>query len=504
MKKIIYILFILSTAGCIPTNGPQPVDNCSVIITHQLNNPYTLPNRNTLAGNPSHQYMKFRIYNSKQYSELESKGVELLDHPFDAVPDRNLNYKTEHTQQYGVYYGVVPNGVNVSQYQTEKINDLYISDNSSANRNTSINSTTYHGQVNFFDPIDSMMVPLKGVKVILKDAANTIFGFTDSLGKFSITSSLIISDTIEILLKFDNDYVEIHTLNLSNLTGVVNPNAYSMGFKKSCAFSNINIAIASGFKNAELHHSCAALLSLNKYIEFAGHYGFSMPDKKMIFWLGKDAVISESFATPMLKNMAIQNIANPVQLLTGLFNIPADQAAILAPLVKDQLPDLYAPFFTSYLTIAKASFIETMFHELSHATHYAKVGPDFWLPYVEYIYSHTGYGNSSFPNSGIVSMSEAWAEDLSNIGLNYIYGKSKYIGFNENNNPYWIPYGLYHDLYDSGTNESFDNVSGITFPQIYNLFTSDMRGPADMKAKLELNYPSQQVAIDNLFSHYGY
>jgi hypothetical protein len=503
MKNTFFILLLsMAAVSCISTNPVQPVDSCSVIITHQLKNPYTEPIPGNRAANPSHEYVKFHIYNSRQVKELEAKGAVLLDHPFDAAPDRNNNYKTEHTSQYATLYGVVPAGVNYSAYSSEKISDLYMRNNG-ASRNSNARATIYNGQVSFFDPIDSAMVPLKGVKVILKDVTNTISGITDSLGKFTITSSLLISDTVEILLKFDNDYVEIHTLNLSNLLGVVNTSTFSLGFKKSCAFSNINIQVGNQFKNSELHHACAALLSMNKYTEFARHYGYSMPDKKMLFWLGMDALISSHFATPMLQNMAVQNIANPEQLLTNLFGIPVSQAAILAPVIKDELPDLYAPFYTQYLTIAKASFVETMFHELSHASHYAKVGPAYWLPYVEYIYSNVGYGDSS-ANSGRISLSEAWAEDLSNIGLNYIYGKQKYLGYNENNTQNWIPYGLYYDLYDSGSNESFDNVSGITFPEIYNLFDVNTNTLAALKIKLKNNYPAQQAAIDVLFQYYGY
>ena len=157
-----------------------------------------------------------------------------------------------------------------------------------------------------------------------------------------------------------------------------------------------------------------------------------------------------------------------------------------------------------YATTARASFIETMFHELSHASHFAKVGTAFWLPYVEYIYGNGGYGTPDLANSGIVGVSEAWAEDLSNIGLNYIYNKPKYTGYNEDPIEDWIPYGLYHDLNDTGTNESFDNVSGISFPQIYSQFTVDTRSLATMKAKLKASFPAQQVGIDSLFSHYGY
>ena len=504
-RHTIILLICITVFGCTKNNENPIGESCTVEITHTFKNPYEIPEEVLLTGKkPSHEYVKFYLTTIQQYRALEAQGVFLLDHPFDIAPDKNLQYKTEHTQQYGVYYGVVPEGVNLSAYQTEKISDLNMPEGNPTARINEFGDKQFTGNITFFDPIDSIQVPIKGVQVIIKDVTKTASAFTDSLGNFSLSSPNIISDTVEVLLKFDNNYLEIHTLDVANIFGVFGINTYSLGFKKSCAFTSLNIEIGRAFNNAALHHSCAALHSLNKYKEFANHYGFLMPDKKFLFWLGTEAPISTSYATPMLRNMAQQNISNPTQLLTNLIGVPASLAGLLAVIVKDQLPDVYAPYYVRYATAARASFIETMFHELSHASHYAKVGPSFWLPYVEYIYGNGGYGTPDLPNSGIVGVSEAWAEDLSNICAYYTYGKQRYLNFNENPVEDWIPYGIYYDLYDTGTNESFDFVSNITFPQIYSLLTVDMRSLDMMKTKLKTNFPAQQIGIDSIFHHYKY
>ncbi len=480
-------------------------DSCTVEITHRLKNPYEISAEVMLSGkNPTHQYVRFELSNIQQYQALEAQGVFFLNHPFDAVPDKNLQYKTEHTKQYGVFYGVVPADVNLKNYQTEKISDLNMPEGNPTGRNSTPAPRQFEGTVTFFDPIDSTLKPLKGAQIIIKDFTKTAAGWTDKDGHFAFSTPSIVSDTAEVMIRFDNDYIEIHTLDAGDIFNVFGTNTFSLGFRKSCAFTNLDIAIGRQFNDAALQHSCAALLALNEYKIFASENGFLMPDKKFYFWLGKEAPISTSYATPMLHNMSEQNITNPTQLLSNLFGVPADLANLLSIVIADQLPDVYAPYYLRYSTVARASFIETLFHELSHASHFAKVGPAFWLPYVEYIYGHGGYGEPAFTNSGIIGLSEAWAEDLSNIGLNYIYNKPKYIGYNENPPADWIPYGLYHDLYDTGTNESFDFVSGITFPKIYNLFTVDTKNLSIMKARLKTNFPAQQVAIDSVFHHYGY
>lgn len=474
-----------------------PTDECSVEITQRLSNPYTTPTEEK----PTHYYMKFKIYNADEYRYLEKNDVLLLDHPFDAVPDKNFNYTTEHTSQYGVFYGVVPMNTDISQLNAEKISELYMP---ASQPNRKLYPKTFSGSVTFFDPIDSMQVPLQGVKVVIKDATKYEYAITDSLGNFSVTTIALQADTAEILLKFENSDLEIHTLNTADLLGILGVNTFSLGFKKSCAFTNLNITIGSNFHNAALQHSCAALLAFNQFKKFADQNNLLMPTQKMLLWIGKDAPLSTSYAAPMLYNMADQNIANPTQLLQNLLNLPADIADLLAIVVKQQLPDIYAPFYSQYATIARASFMETLYHEFSHTSHYAQVGPTFWLPYVEYIYAHGGYGQPSFTNSGIIGLSESWAEDLSNICAYSLYYKQKYITLNEYPNTDWIPYGLYYDLYDNDTNETFDQVSGITFPEMYSLLDVNTRSLATLKTKLKNNYPTQQTAIDILFQHYGY
>lgn len=479
-------------------------DSCTVEIVSKLRNPYTQTGEPSLLAHPTHQYVKFKIYNIEQYRYLEAQGVFLLDHPFDAIPDKDLNYPAIRTHQYGIYYGVVPSGVNLKSLDAELISGLYMPEKGTTGKITDETAKEFNGTLTFFDPIDSALVPLEGAKIIIREGTKTAFGISDKDGNFHISTSQLLSDTLEVLIKFDNDYLEIHTLDLANISAVFGTNIYSLGYKKTCALTNLHIEIGRQMNNAALHHSCAALYSLNKFKEFAKAYNFLMPDKKFLFWIGREAPVSTSYATPMLRNMATQNISNPQLLLTNLLGVPADLAGILAVVIKDQLPDIYAPYYARYSTAARVSFIETMFHELGHASQYAQVGPSYWLPYVELIYNNGGYGDPTLPNAGIVGLSEAWAEDISNICAYYVYHKQKYLDLNEEPFEDWIPYGIYHDLYDEGSNEDFDAVSGFSFTQLYSFLTTDTRSLAALKTKLKNASPAQQSAIDTLFSHYGY
>lgn len=508
MKNITYYLVLILAAGitaCIPNypgGGGGTVQDCTARVLVPLRDPYASPQPGMSLKDATHHYMRFRISSGAEYRKLQSAGILLLDHPFDALPQADGTFKTEHTADYAVYYGVVPRDLDLSGLHAEKIREVYFPGSETVQRTGSVENT-FSGQVTFFDPVDSTLKPLKGVQVIIRSGTLTASGHSDGAGNFSITSAAITRDTVEVLLRFENDAIEIHTLSLNDILGVRGVNVYSLGYRKACDYGDMNLVVDRNVNSAALHHSCAMLLGFNEYRDFAAANGFLMPDRKLLVWLGREAPISTSYAAPMLQNMTQQNLSNPAELLINLFGFPENLAMSMANTLKNELPDIYAPFYNRYSRYARASFIETIFHELSHASHFAKVGPDFWLPYVEYIYGSGGYGGDSLANSGIVSMSEAWAEDLSNIGLNYIYGNPAYLTLNENTNVNWIPYGLYYDVYDSGSNESFDQVSGIGFLQIYNLFTENTRSPEAMRESLKSAYPAQSQALDELFHRYG-
>ena len=181
MNRTLFIFIIsLVIFACKKSDTKTPKDECTVEIKHQFKNPYEATSEVLLQGNSTHQYVKFRLFNIEQYRNLEANGVVLLDHPFDAIPDKNLQYKIEHTATYAVYYGVVPNNVNISKYQYEKIKDLYMPEKKSIDgKINGEEGKQFQGNVTFFDPIDSVQVPLKNIAIIVKDATKVAYAYTD-------------------------------------------------------------------------------------------------------------------------------------------------------------------------------------------------------------------------------------------------------------------------------------------------------------------------------------
>jgi hypothetical protein len=209
----------------------------------------------------------------------------------------------------------------------------------------------------------------------------------------------------------------------------------------------------------------------------------------------------------MLNNINLSSSASIDALLTQLFNIPAALTPTLRSIIGDKLPDVYAPYYNRNNNRVPRTFIETMFHEFTHASHYAQVGDAFWQDYIAYIFANGGYGDVTKPGSGMIQLSEAWAEDVSNFCAYQIYGDTVYIRYNEKPYTDFIPYGIYHDINDNAVDtirhRTLDEVSGFTFTQMYQLLQSNVRTQQQFRDALKLRIPAQSNAIDSLYAGYG-
>lgn len=506
---LILLAFSLMQFSCKKNNETTPVESCDVVIKNgRMKNPYSTTG-NGLRVKASHQYCKFYIHNIAEYQSLENKGVYLQSLPMDEYSNL-IEFTTSHTAKGIVFYGVVPSGVDISNFNYEHLDNAFIPEKNTSNQKiTGVSSgKNISGSVKFMNPISNQYTKLAGVKVIVKDVYKTAFAYTDIDGNFTIDDDEIYSDTVQVLLEFSNDYYEIRTLNIANLQAIVFPNKYSLGYKKACGLTNMQIEIGPDANNAALQHSAAMLVSLNQFKKFAQDNQLKFPTKRMVIWNAVDAAISTSYSTPMLNNINLNSSANIDALLAQLLNIPSALTPLLRDIIGDKLPDVYAPYYNRNANKVPKSFIETMFHEFSHACHYAQVGDGFWQDYIAYIFANGGYGDVTQPGSGMIQLSEAWAEDLSNICAFQTYGDSIYLRYAENPYTDFIPYGIYYDIYDNHVDlirgRTLDEVSGYTFPQMYQLLQPNIRTQQQFREALKLKLPAQATQIDSLFVGYGF
>ena len=195
-------------------------------------------------------------------------------------------------------------------------------------------------------------------------------------------------------------------------------------------------------------------------------------------------------------------------------------------------------------TRVSGNLSETGFHELSHASHYNKVGNNWWQNLVQAEIDESianilerrfrPYGRGNTANSPIIALGESWAYHMGHFFTNLKYGGDSrdftdqnityrsidlpYLNSNlnllEGFSPFrtidpfrWIPTGIYWDMMDN-TNETapiFDQVADYTNQQFFNSLDNDISTMQDFRNRLILeNGNNQTTGVNTLFTSYNY
>lgn len=189
----------------------------------------------------------------------------------------------------------------------------------------------------------------------------------------------------------------------------------------------------------------------------------------------------------------------------------------------------------------------TIYHELSHASQYTKLGTTWYSQFVNAILAEilahpsgalNPYGDGHSSNSPIIALGEAWGYHMEHFLADQRYGVTTsevdeawgvfqpsltmpthtYINAIENFVPsltadpfHWIPKGVMEDLMDDGAEPPpthvIDQVSGLTIAQIFAAFQSDITTIPQYKARLLQQIgasPTLTANINNLFTSYNF
>jgi|SRR6185437_7438473 len=191
---------------------------------------------------------------------------------------------------------------------------------------------------------------------------------------------------------------------------------------------------------------------------------------------------------------------------------------------------------------------ETIYHEMSHASHYTQVGTAWYTQFVNAelaeIAAHPGandplnpYGPGNDANAPIIALGEAWAYHMGHFLADQRYGVNAschieqpghtfcpngtnhpHIDVLENFNPNletdpfrWIPKGLMEDMMDNTPNETIvnDQVTGFTIGTLFNALQSDVSTVQQYRARIKSQNPvlpggTTTTQLDNLFASYLY
>jgi hypothetical protein len=137
----------------------------------------------------------------------------------------------------------------------------------------------------------------------------------------------------------------------------------------------------------------------------------------------------------------------------------------------------------------------TVCHELSHATHYAKVGNEFWNNYIRYILEsfiktsgNKTYGTGEGSRAGYCEIGEMWAYFLESQMYKDRYGGA-YPTFG---NSYWFSPQIFRYLCERG----------MTCREILSVLTSNICSKDDLKVAMMAAYPEERTLIEQVFNRY--
>lgn len=258
--------------------------------------------------------------------------------------------------------------------------------------------------------------------------------------------------------------------------------------------------------------------------------------------------ISKSGATPMYAKRVVQELPEDFLrfYVVGAAFTPLNT---LVYYLKNEIDIVagYNPFQTN-VTRNSSNLSETMFHELTHAAHYNKVGNGWWNDFVDAelnnIIWHSGqnppYGlGDQGATSALIALGESWAYHVGHFITDWKYGvnsgcTSEQADINgviltqfcpngtnrpqievlEEYNPNlnadpdrWIPKGLFLDLIDVA-NETRppasvnDVVSGYTNQQFFSALQSDVRTMQQHRDRLLQQTGFNQGVLD-IFREYN-
>ncbi|PKP08199.1 MAG: hypothetical protein CVU09_16995 [Bacteroidetes bacterium HGW-Bacteroidetes-4] len=212
-------------------------------------------------------------------------------------------------------------------------------------------------------------------------------------------------------------------------------------------------------------------------------YGVSKPPAGLRIWtLRMDGQWGGSAPMGRQTYISLDNIATILTI--GVFS---KIATTVYAAIRLCMPDI---FILQDYTSTQSCYA-TLWHELSHASHFSKAGKQYWHDYVKAIVTNLGYGDGSREIDGYVGVGEMWG----NYFGNYVCCRDYFGGS--------VNWDANEDWYDPGILMRLENRSILTPSQIYNCLSGDENSHSKLKSKLISKY-GKETAIKEAFTFYGH
>ena len=446
-------------------------------------------------------YVRFLPADDEEYEKLVSLGLHLTDHPldYDILVEGDWYHDPEIAEGNVTWqYAVVPPDFSFPDIRHEIIDECYISDNDAGTRADGIDWEAVEREAFRITGNEHMLsaettkAPAKSVpsgRITIVDdkvnggkpvgvagvrvSCNTFVKFdetyTDENGYYEMDKKF--SSDLRYRLIFKNEKGFAIGVNL-----VLVPASVSTLGKTSPEGVNMTVTEKSEDK---LFKRCVVNNAVYDYIRRCDEndMDIKLPPSDLRIWLFHSLRASSAV---MLHHGAV--VDNELfRKFLGEFS----------PLVKFLLPDItigtkdddtYADLYSSTC------------HELAHASHFAKVGREYWEEYIFYILESfvtsvgMTYGDGTGKKAGYCEVGEMWAYYLESMMYKNRYGGE----FPTFGNSYWFKPQIFRNLDDRG----------MSCSDFFSVLDKDVCTREKLENALIAAFPAKKSMISQAFDRY--
>ena len=493
----------------------QGLSHDKIVLGNRLENPYKTENitkalqslyptkADRVDVRTTNLYVRFLPADEAEYHKLEAMGLVLVDHPLDydiavdgdwyhdpSVPEEDVTWQ----------YAVVPHDFDFPDIAYEIIDECHISENDPGTRADGIDWDEVEREAYRITGNEAMLPdPMtKAADKVAPSGRITVVDENASGGKpFGVAGVRVSCNSF---VKFDHAYTDrdgyytmqkTYTSNLRYRIVFQNEKGFSLGFNLILAPASVSTLGKAGpegvnmtvTKDSEgkLFRRCVVNNAAYDYIArcAADDLNITVPPTDLRIWIFNGL---EASSAAMLHHGAVLN-SDLVSSFLGKF----------ASLLKFFLPDI---------TIGTKSLDDydriycTVCHEMAHASHFRSVGTAYWNEYIHYIiesFLKTGgmtYGEGDGTRAGYCEIGEMWAYYIESLMYKGRYGGD----FPTFGTSYWFYPQIFRYL----------DERGVSCSEIFKVLNESVKSKSDLKTALLAAYPSDRVAIEQVFSRYGW
>jgi len=502
-----------------------PINEGMIVLGEKLENPYSLQNMTrayeSLSENgglkssdkgkeikPTHLYVRFLPKNREELEMLwAEKKLEFFDYPLDyELLNTGTYYRDPSIPEGkpGWMYTVVPAGFKFPAVEYELIEECVIPKEENKNlKSTSdyellmqleLESLRMTGNLKKEDGLKSVMadsypngfikvqntstnsmIGVQGVKVRVRSYVKIDAQYTiNSAGFYRMQESFSSTD-----VRYDLVFENQTGFKIWGNFAFVSPAVHYMGEHPKEGY-DVNIWNSSlAWLWSTINNGVYVYRTV-----MCPTYSVSLPPSEIRIWALRDNSIDWKGSAPMAHQISL----SVSSLLDFILAYGAVQSTAYISLV---LPDI---FIAHDCTNTEETY-STLFHELSHASHYSKVGKPYWRNYIDGTVINSVLGNGTYGDGtgnldGYIGVGEMWG----NYFGNYVCCKN-YFGSES---------GWYHNLhwYNPGfLMLSLEYTGDLTISEIFLCLKSTTTDIDKLKTELKnnTNYDSQ---IDRAYGTY--